>query len=203
MPSKSTRPYSSTNRSRTAAHPGGTAGSDAWPAATSASPAASSRPRTSRCTHSLMRMILPVRPCARGAAAAFQERVLARPAFWPPERMRVRIGARAAGILGGQLAGHRMPENHRQPFGQRYRPQDEGVAFRVVHAHRDRTVACHDLEHAGADAVFLEGLRIHEVVDNEGKRRDPAARSHEITFHRPGSCGQPLGYAIEKARMQA
>ena len=72
-----------------------------------------------------------------------------------------------------------------------------------MHAHRYRTFARHDLENACVNAVFLEGLRTHEVVDNEGKRPDSATRPHEVAFHRPGFRDQLLGHGIDKARMQA
>src|SRR5216683_2021211 len=168
-----------------------------------ASETASTRARTSRCTRRVALITYQSNAFTRGAGAALQQRVQARLTFHPFERMHVRIDAYAAGILFAQRAGHWMPVNSGRPLGQPYWPKDETIAFRIVQAHRHRTIACHNLENACVDAILLDGLRIHEIVNYKGKRPDSATGFHKVSFHRPGSRGHPPGNGIDEARVQA
>ena len=50
-----------------------------------------------------------------------------------------------------------------------YRPQDVIVAARIMLTHRHRTLIGHHHEGAGFDALLIEVLGIHEILDEEGQ----------------------------------
>jgi len=56
------------------------------------------------------------------------------------------------------------------------RGEDEGVALRVVEAHRYRTPLRHRHEAAGIEPISFQEARIHEVVDDEGQLVHPTTR---------------------------
>jgi hypothetical protein len=73
------------------------------------------------------------------------------------------------------------------------RLQNEVVTPSIVLTHRDRTLTGHDHERAGADALRVERIAIHEVLYEERQLSYLTARSPEVAACRPQVAGRESG----------